>query len=62
MMCCEMRKRFIVAIVREDKLADQPKDLVDFIIDWEHTPPIIGIKFCPFCGKTIDHTDELRNP
>ena len=56
--CCPMRARFIVQIVAEDRSQKQPKDLVDFIVDWEHSPPVIAIKYCPFCGKQIDHDHE----
>ncbi len=60
--CCDMRRRFLIGLVAENKDAPQPKGLADFIVDWDRPVPIIGIKFCPFCGVEIDHRQqELRS-
>ena len=56
-----MRARFLIAIVGEDTAHPTPIDLVDYVIDWDHEPPVIAIKFCPFCGRPIDHDlEDLR--
>ena len=61
--CCRMRAKFLLGIVGADDKVDIPEiDLVDFIIDWEGTKPLIGIIYCPFCGKKIDYsTQQLRD-
>jgi len=58
--CCEMRRKFLVNIVREDRDVPTPTELADFVLDWERDRPLIGIKYCPFCGKLIDHQQTLR--
>jgi len=59
--CCAMSARFLIAIVGEDPDYPVPTDLVDFIVDWDNDPPVIHIRFCPFCGKHTDiDLDDLR--
>jgi hypothetical protein len=57
--CCLMRRHFIFGIIGERAGEDAPVDTADFIVQWE-PKPIIGIKFCPFCGKAIDASQEMR--
>ncbi len=56
-MCCKMREKFIVGILAEDTRVPDPVDVLDFIEDFEAKDPdgrpIIHIKFCPFCGKSM---------
>ena len=53
---CEMRARFLLAIVAEDHNAPRPADLIDFL-DFSHKTEdgqpltIVRIRFCPFCGR-----------
>lgn len=63
--CCPMREKFIVAIVKENADVPTPTSLADFVLDWTHESgkPLIGIKFCPFCGNPIDYSKEtVRAP
>lgn len=48
--CCAMRQHFLIGIVGTRK-GDAPVDVADFMVCFE--PPVIAIKFCPFCGKAI---------
>jgi hypothetical protein len=50
--CCPMRSHFVVGIVAQRPNVPAPVDVADFMLSFD--PPIISIKFCPFCGKTID--------
>lgn len=60
--CCQMRARFLISIARENRDAPQPDNLCDFVLDWERKPkPLIGIKFCPFCGKPLQQDQILRD-
>lgn len=59
--CCQMRARFLIAIIREDPDAPRPTDLCDFILDWDRPKPVIAIRFCPFCAEPIDHSQTLRD-
>jgi len=59
--CCGMRRKFLIAIVGERKDAPTPIDIVDFILDFDRPRPLVGIRFCPFCAKPIDHTETLRD-
>ncbi len=53
-----MRARFIIQIAAQDLNFPEPAEIPDFIIDWEQPVPVMAIKFCPFCGKQIDHNNE----
>lgn len=50
--CCPMRSHFFLGIVGQRK-GPQPIELADFIIQWE-PQIVIGIRYCPFCGTTIE--------
>lgn len=56
--CCSMRRHFLVGIVGERSNEEAPIDVADFMISFD--PPIISIKYCPFCGKSIDNSQSLR--
>jgi len=60
--CCAMRRHFLFGIVGEECEPDNPAkakpvpvEAVDFI-EWPDGggPPIVRIRFCPFCGKAIE--------
>lgn len=55
-----MRGHFLIGIVGS-RPPPFPLDIADFVIDWNSKPMILAIKFCPFCGKKIDHSESLRN-
>jgi len=59
--CCQMRRRFFVGIVAEDRAVPLPVDLADCVVCWE---PIIvfRIRFCPFCGVRLDPQQPVRVP
>jgi hypothetical protein len=63
-MCCAMRQKFMVGIVAESTDIATPIDLADFVLDWggEGRKMLIGIKYCPFCGKKIENDEVLRDP
>lgn len=53
-----MRKHFLVGIIGKAN-GPTPIDVADFMVSFE--PPIIAIKFCPFCGKNlIAGKDSMR--
>lgn len=49
-----MRAHFLVGIIRAAE-GDAPPEQVDFMVEFD--PPIIAIKFCPFCGADINQPD-----
>ena len=54
--CCEMRRRFIIGIVAEDKNVPTPYAVCDFLDYKIKSPdgrPVIRIRYCPFCGEEI---------
>lgn len=55
--CCAMRQRFIVAIVGVNPSVPEPIELFDYIVKFENENggSTIGFKFCPWCGKPINH-------
>lgn len=62
--CCNMREKFVIGIVGNRTDIPVPIDVADFIINFSHPQtgkPVIGIKFCPFCGVRINHnTDPVK--
>lgn len=62
--CCPMRARFVVAVVSEDKQKPMPEKFPDHVLHWGHAetkqPIVIGISFCPFCGKALDITRQAH--
>lgn len=57
--CCSMRRHFILGIVGVRSGENIPVDVVDFLKSFEG-PPIIEIKYCPFCGQRIDGNQTKR--
>lgn len=55
--CCAMRRHFLVGIVGA-RAGDPPVEHLDFMIEFD--PPVITIKFCPFCGKDITRDQTVR--
>ncbi len=54
--CCKMREKFLLGIVAERPDLPTPVDAADFMdfdAKTEDDRPVLRIKFCPFCGKTI---------
>lgn len=57
-----MRDHFLIGIVGTKADSPTPVDVADFVVRWEGERMLMGIKFCPFCGKQINwNTDELRS-
>lgn len=54
-----MRRHFLVGIVAERKDESAPVEACEFIADFSMKPMIIRIKFCPFCGKSIDQRQTV---
>jgi len=50
--CCQLRRKFVVAIVADDESVFFPTDQVDAIVAWEPRI-VVRIAFCPFCGTKI---------
>lgn len=57
--CCSMREYFILAILRNPHIEKEPAEVVDFVSMGENGP-VLRIRFCPFCGKTIDGNQPTR--
>lgn len=57
--CCVMRKKFVPGIVAEDPSVQLPTEFADHVLDWSK-PIVFGLRFCPFCGRKVDHTQTLR--
>jgi len=57
--CCVARRHFIVAIVGKTAREDPP-EVADFVLHWGPPSIVVGIRYCPFCGKEIDRTQTLR--
>lgn len=55
--CCGMRERFVVGIVGVNEDAKDPPEIVDFAIAFSPRL-VIAIKYCPFCAKQIDVTEQ----
>lgn len=54
--CCQMRRKFLIGIVGHMNTVPDAVDVVDFM-DFERTAesgaPILRIRFCPWCGKSL---------
>ena len=50
-----MRAKFLVTIVATVEDAPMPTDFADFVFNWEgpNHGIVVGMRFCPFCGKKI---------
>ncbi len=59
--CCQLRRKFVLGIIAEDRSIDYPVDVADIVVEWE--PKIlIRIRFCPFCGTKIPPAAPTRTP
>ena len=55
--CCKMREHFLVGIIGK-QAGDPPIEHLDFMLGFD--PPVIAIRYCPFCGSRIANNDTLR--
>jgi hypothetical protein len=61
--CCKMREKFVVGIIGVNADVPEPVDLIDFLDFDVKTPggrPILHIRFCPFCGKSVPREATKR--
>jgi len=62
--CCEMRRKVIVgilAVMNEEECGISDTHLADFMLFDVQSPsgkPVLGFKYCPWCGK--QRTGESR--
>lgn len=57
--CCQMRRKFIVAIVADDRSVPLPVEMADCVVQWE-PQIVIRAPYCSFCGKRIDPNEPAR--
>lgn len=56
--CCAMRRHFVIGIVGARVDEPVPFDVMEFMPDIESK--LISIKFCPFCGESMDDSQTRR--
>lgn len=61
-ICCKMRSRFLVGITGLNPEENDPIEIMDFVVEYcPEGKPVLGIKFCPFCGERVSYA-YLRRP